>query len=195
MLDSRQNPSRVIPSRFFASFAVIPSPHHPRLAALTKRSERPSDLQSPISPSPCLLFFSLLGGGQKKPAPPTTALPIPNILAFSILLYLLALYCNNLGGSCLTYYWHGGECPHSAYLRAISRIRPFLVQDDDSRPRYIVSGKPLLKNSTDFNSYVTVCNADGAPVRDNGFMAAGTAPGLGVTPRANVIDPRVVEIV
>jgi len=48
--------------------------------------------------------------------------------------------------------------------------------------------------STDFNSYVTVSNADGAPVRDNGFMSAGTAPGLGVTPRADVIGPRVVEV-
>ncbi len=49
--------------------------------------------------------------------------------------------------------------------------------------------------STDFNSYVTVSNADGAPMRYHGFMAAGTAPGLGVTPRAEVIGPRVVEIV
>jgi len=48
--------------------------------------------------------------------------------------------------------------------------------------------------STDFNSYVTVSNAEGAPARDNGFMAASTAPGLGVTPRADVIGPRVVEI-
>jgi L-alanine-DL-glutamate epimerase-like enolase superfamily enzyme len=48
--------------------------------------------------------------------------------------------------------------------------------------------------STDFNSYVTVSNADGAPQRDNGFMAAGAAPGLGVTPRSGTIGPRVVEI-
>ena len=48
--------------------------------------------------------------------------------------------------------------------------------------------------STDFNSYVTVSNAEGAPVRVNGFMSASTAPGLGVTPRADVIGPRVVEI-
>jgi len=48
--------------------------------------------------------------------------------------------------------------------------------------------------STDFNSYVTVSNADGAPVRDNGFMSASTAPGLGVTPRIDVIGPRVVEV-
>ena len=37
-------------------------------------------------------------------------------------------------------------------------------------------------SSTDFNSYVTVRNATGAPQRDNGRMRAGTAPGLGVTP-------------
>ena len=48
--------------------------------------------------------------------------------------------------------------------------------------------------STDFNSYVTVSNADGAPMRDNGFMSASTSPGLGVTPRADVIGPRVVEV-
>jgi len=49
--------------------------------------------------------------------------------------------------------------------------------------------------STDFNSYVTVSHADGAPVRDNGCMAASTSPGLGVTLKADVIGPRVVEII
>ena len=49
--------------------------------------------------------------------------------------------------------------------------------------------------STDFNSYVTVSNAEGAPQRDKGFMSAGTAPGLGVKPRFDVIGPRVLEIV
>lgn len=48
--------------------------------------------------------------------------------------------------------------------------------------------------STDFNSYVTVSNASGAPQRDNGFMQAGTEPGLGITPRAEVIGPRVLEV-
>jgi L-alanine-DL-glutamate epimerase-like enolase superfamily enzyme len=48
--------------------------------------------------------------------------------------------------------------------------------------------------STDFNSYVTVSNADGAPVRLNGYMSAGTAPGLGITPRADVLGPRVVDV-
>jgi L-alanine-DL-glutamate epimerase-like enolase superfamily enzyme len=49
--------------------------------------------------------------------------------------------------------------------------------------------------STDFNSYVTVSHAHGAPARDNGFMTASTSPGLGVTPRAEVIGPRIIEIV
>ncbi len=49
--------------------------------------------------------------------------------------------------------------------------------------------------STDFNSYVTVGTADGAPQRENGYMKAATAPGLGITPRLEVLGPRVVEVV
>ena len=49
--------------------------------------------------------------------------------------------------------------------------------------------------STDFNSYVTVWIADGAPQRVNGRMAAGTAPGLGIAPRAEVLGKPVLEIV
>lgn len=48
--------------------------------------------------------------------------------------------------------------------------------------------------STDFNSYVTVSTADGAPQRDNGFMAASESPGLGVTPKMDVLGERVLEI-
>ena len=48
--------------------------------------------------------------------------------------------------------------------------------------------------STDFNSYVTVSNATGAPRREHGFMAASDAPGLGIEPRREVIGPRVVEV-
>ncbi len=48
--------------------------------------------------------------------------------------------------------------------------------------------------STDFNSYVTVSTATGAPQRENGFMKASTASGLGITPRPDVIGPRVVEV-
>src|SRR5215212_2814971 len=38
----------------------------------------------------------------------------------------------------------------------------------------------LLFTTTDFNSYVTVSTATGAPQRVNGRMAASTAPGLGI---------------
>jgi len=48
--------------------------------------------------------------------------------------------------------------------------------------------------STDFNSYVTVSTAEGAPRRENGFMSAGTAPGLGIRPRMDVLGRPVVEI-
>lgn len=48
--------------------------------------------------------------------------------------------------------------------------------------------------STDFNSYVTVSTATGAPQRENGFMRASTAPGLGITPRLEVLGPCLVEV-
>lgn len=48
--------------------------------------------------------------------------------------------------------------------------------------------------STDFNSYVTVSIAEGAPKRSDGRMAASTAPGLGVEPRAEVLGNPVLEI-
>ncbi len=48
--------------------------------------------------------------------------------------------------------------------------------------------------STDFNSYVTVSTADGAPRREHGFMSASSAPGLGVRPKPDVLGRRVVEV-
>ena len=48
--------------------------------------------------------------------------------------------------------------------------------------------------STDFNSYVTVSTAEGAPQREQGYMAASQAPGLGVQPRLDVLGPRVLEV-
>ncbi len=48
--------------------------------------------------------------------------------------------------------------------------------------------------STDFNSYVTVSTATGAPQRENGFMQSSLEPGLGITPRFEVLGPRVLEI-
>ena len=51
----------------------------------------------------------------------------------------------------------------------------------------------MLFSSTDFNSYVTVSIADGAPQRNNGRMAASTQPGLGITPRMDVLGAPVFE--
>src|SRR3954447_14853543 len=48
--------------------------------------------------------------------------------------------------------------------------------------------------ATDFNSYVTVGIADGAPQRRNGRMAASTAPGLGITPKMDVLGKPVLEV-
>lgn len=51
----------------------------------------------------------------------------------------------------------------------------------------------LLFTATDFNSYVTVSTAEGAPRRVRGRMAASVAPGLGVEPRMDVLgDPVLV---
>lgn len=50
----------------------------------------------------------------------------------------------------------------------------------------------LRFTSTDFNSYVTVETADGAPKRVNGRMSASTAPGLGIRPRMQVLGKAVV---
>ncbi len=52
----------------------------------------------------------------------------------------------------------------------------------------------FLFTATDFNSYVTVSLADGAPRRVNGRLAASTAPGLGVTPRKEVLGRPVVVV-
>ncbi len=52
----------------------------------------------------------------------------------------------------------------------------------------------LLFTSTDFNSYVTVSIAEGAPQRKNGRLAASTAPGLGVSPRMEVLGKPVVVV-
>jgi L-alanine-DL-glutamate epimerase-like enolase superfamily enzyme len=48
--------------------------------------------------------------------------------------------------------------------------------------------------ATDFNSYVTVSTAEGAPKRSNGRMAASNDPGLGVTPRFDVLGSPVGEV-
>jgi L-alanine-DL-glutamate epimerase-like enolase superfamily enzyme len=52
----------------------------------------------------------------------------------------------------------------------------------------------FLFTATDFNSYVTVSIAAGAPHRREGRMAAPTAPGLGVGPLADVLGRPVVLV-
>ncbi|HZJ14066.1 MAG TPA: cis-3-hydroxy-L-proline dehydratase [Chthoniobacteraceae bacterium] len=52
----------------------------------------------------------------------------------------------------------------------------------------------FLFSSTDFNSYVTVSTANGAPQRNRGRMAASTAFGLGLAPRAEVLGEPVLVI-
>ncbi len=52
----------------------------------------------------------------------------------------------------------------------------------------------FLFTTTDFNSYVTVSTADGAPMRLNGRMAASNSPGLGIAPRMDVLGKPALEI-
>ncbi len=52
----------------------------------------------------------------------------------------------------------------------------------------------LLFSTTDFNSYVTVSHADGAPRRTNGRMAASKEPGLGISPKLDVLGQPLVVI-
>lgn len=48
--------------------------------------------------------------------------------------------------------------------------------------------------ATDFNSYVTVSIAEGAPQRQHGRMSASGAAGLGVAPRMDVLGEPLVDI-
>ncbi|MHC4399000.1 MAG: cis-3-hydroxy-L-proline dehydratase [Planctomycetota bacterium] len=52
----------------------------------------------------------------------------------------------------------------------------------------------LLFTSTDFNSYVTVSTAEGAPQRAGGRLAASSEPGLGVHPRMDVLGEPVLDV-
>jgi L-alanine-DL-glutamate epimerase-like enolase superfamily enzyme len=52
----------------------------------------------------------------------------------------------------------------------------------------------FLFSCTDFNSYVTVSIADGAPHRKNGRMAACGSPGLGIAPKVSVLGRPVLNV-
>jgi L-alanine-DL-glutamate epimerase-like enolase superfamily enzyme len=52
----------------------------------------------------------------------------------------------------------------------------------------------LLFTTTDFNSYVTVSTAEGAPERKNGRMTTSDRPGLGISPRLEVLGKPLVSV-
>lgn len=52
----------------------------------------------------------------------------------------------------------------------------------------------FLFSSTDFNSYVTVAFADGAPQRHKGRLSASNEPGLGVRPQLKKLGNPVLEV-
>jgi len=52
----------------------------------------------------------------------------------------------------------------------------------------------FLFTTTDFNSYVTLSTAEGAPRRVDGRMSASAAPGLGIKPRMEALGKPVLEV-
>jgi cis-L-3-hydroxyproline dehydratase len=52
----------------------------------------------------------------------------------------------------------------------------------------------FLFTTTDFNSYVTVSTAEGAPRRVNGRMSSSAAPGLGVKPKMDVLGKPILTV-
>jgi L-alanine-DL-glutamate epimerase-like enolase superfamily enzyme len=52
----------------------------------------------------------------------------------------------------------------------------------------------FLFTATDFNSYVSVSTAEGAPRRRNGRMSASAQPGLGIEPRPDVLGDPCLDI-
>lgn len=52
----------------------------------------------------------------------------------------------------------------------------------------------FLFTATDFNSYVTVSLAEGAPQRQHGRLSAPTAPGLGIVPRMDILGEPVLVV-
>ncbi len=52
----------------------------------------------------------------------------------------------------------------------------------------------FLFTATDFNSYVTVSTAEGAPQRRRGRLGASTLPGLGIEPRMNILGDPLIDV-
>ena len=56
------------------------------------------------------------------------------------------------------------------------------------------TAKAMRFSSTDFNSYVSVDIASGAPKRMNGRMSASINPGLGIEPYEEILGKPLIEI-
>jgi len=67
---------------------------------------------------------------------------------------------------------------------------PIQIKCAKNRLRY---PSDYLFSSTDFNSYVTVGIAAGAPQRKDGHLAASNAPGLGIEPLWDVLGDPVIS--
>jgi L-alanine-DL-glutamate epimerase-like enolase superfamily enzyme len=89
---------------------------------------------------------------------------------------------DDAGGQLGRRHRHRGNCaPGAQHPAAIAHLAHSTPPD-------------FLFTATDFNSYVTVRIAEGAPRRSNGRLAAPTAPGLGITPRMEVLGKPVVVV-
>jgi hypothetical protein len=83
-----------------------------------------------------------------------------------------------------SYRWSGGKSV-SVFDSTVVRIETHLAHSTNETFRF---------TSTDFNSYVTVNLAQGAPQRADGRMSASTAPGLGLRPRRDVLGAPVLTV-
>ena len=108
---------------------------------------------------------------------------------------------------------HGEVCPLGpAYLPAyaagartgLAELAPRLLGEDPRalgrlgrRMDQLLKGHPYVKSAIDMacwvNSSVTTSIAEGAPRRADGRLAASAAPGLGVTPRPEVLGRPVLD--
>ncbi len=69
-----------------------------------------------------------------------------------------------------------------------------VIEHNEAISVYHSMPEPFRFTATDFNSYVTVSIAEGAPQRKEGRMAASDAPGLGVRPRMEVLGEPVMQV-
>lgn len=89
--------------------------------------------------------------------------------------------------------WRSSTRPSSAW-RPTRASRGTAKSARSGRPISPRTPPACLFSATDFNSYVTVRTAEGAPQRVRGCLAAPTAPGLGVRPLPEVLGTPVLDV-